>query len=174
MRHYPDSACGSTLRSPVEDWPGDGFAEEMFPMANPCRYRGWRDTSGFTLVELMIVTALAAIILTLALPSYRNTLMRVHRTDAIRLLNQAALCQQRQHAVSGHYDTRMCGESGASGHYILSYSPAAQAQTQQFNAIATATGNQSGDVCGAFTLSNFGERTISGNSSIAARCWEGR
>jgi type IV pilus assembly protein PilE len=130
--------------------------------------------SGFTLVELMIVTALAAILLTLAIPSYRNTMMRVHRAEAIRILNEAALCQQRLRAFSGYYDTGLCRGSESSRYYTLSYSPPDNAETDHFEASAGPKGNQQGDACGAYTLDSDGNHGVDGPGANEARCWESR
>jgi type IV pilus assembly protein PilE len=130
--------------------------------------------AGFTLVELMIVTALAAIVLSLAIPSYRNIMMRVHRADAIRLLNEAALCQQRRRMVTGHYDTRSCGNSTASRHYHLSFTPTDKAATDHFVAAAVAIGSQAGDVCGTYILASDGNRSVDGDGADPVRCWGGR
>jgi len=45
---------------------------------------------GFTLVELVVVLAIAAIVAAFALPGYRMQITRAHRTDAITALYRAA------------------------------------------------------------------------------------
>jgi type IV pilus assembly protein PilE len=41
-----------------------------------------RSASGFTLIELMIVVVIVAVLLTVALPAYRNQVIRGHRAAA--------------------------------------------------------------------------------------------
>ena len=49
-----------------------------------------RRVAGFSLMELMIVVAIIAILLAIAIPSYRNYILRAHRTDATRGLQDIA------------------------------------------------------------------------------------
>jgi len=54
-----------------------------------------RRATGFTLIELMIVVAVVAILATIALPSYAQYMMRLHRTEAQSYLMQIAQRQQQ-------------------------------------------------------------------------------
>jgi len=42
--------------------------------------------SGFTLIELMVVISVVALLVALAMPSYKNYIMRAHMTDGFTLL----------------------------------------------------------------------------------------
>lgn len=59
-----------------------------------------RSRRGFTLIELMIAVAILAIIVSIALPSYRNYILKAHRTAAKTTLVEL---QARQ---EGHYVDR--------------------------------------------------------------------
>jgi len=128
---------------------------------------------GMTLVELVIVMAIVAILMMMAVPGYRSFMLPVYRGEAIRMLLQASMCQQRVHARDGSYDTNLCQSSGTAQHYRISYTPIA-ANVQAYTAIATPLGTQLNDLCGNLSLDQSGLRAISGKSVSAAKCWNGR
>jgi type IV pilus assembly protein PilE len=128
---------------------------------------------GVTLIELVIVVALVSILMSTAIPSYKGYMLRVHRTEAIRLLLQAAMCQQRLRAEAGSYDTTRCTPASASGRYLIMYeSPDSQAE--RFLAMAIPQGGQLEDPCGSLSLDQNGAQGISEASASKNRCWSGR
>ena len=88
--------------------------------ANAVRANAVR-ASGFTLIELVIVVAVLAILMTLAVPNYRQYALRVQRGEAINMLLQAAMCQERVYARSGDYDTGSCLIDNKQNRYQISY-----------------------------------------------------
>jgi len=54
-----------------------------------------RHQTGFTLVELMIVVVILAILLGIAVPSYRSYMMRANRVDATAALLRIAAAQEK-------------------------------------------------------------------------------
>ena len=141
--------------------------KNMIRMAEPVSSRG------VTLIELVVVMAVMAILLTMAMPSYRSYTLRVHRSEAIRLLMQASICQERVHASRGNYDTSMCRPVSEQQRYTISYqAPAEQGQT--YIAMATPTDAQRSDPCGQLALDQNGVRSISAENIGAVKCWNGR
>ncbi len=128
---------------------------------------------GMTLIELVIVMAVMGILLTLAVPSYQSYMLRVHRTEAIRMLLQASMCQQRIYAGHGNYDTNQCRSSSEYQRYQVTYQPAGT-QGRTFIAMATPIGAQLADACGSLLLDQNGARSISGTKSSIIKCWNGR
>lgn len=128
---------------------------------------------GVTLIELVIVVAVMGILLSAAVPSYQSYMLRVHRTEAIRLLLQASMCQQRVRAAEGSYDTGQCVFTAAEQHYQLSYKPPASAG-HDFLAVASPLGAQQADVCGSLSINQHGELGISATDTSAAKCWSAR
>lgn len=128
---------------------------------------------GMTLIELVIVVAVMGILLALAAPAYQNHMLRVHRTEAIRLLLQASMCQERVNARAGNYDTSQCQPNSEYQRYELSYnSPDTQGQT--YIAMATPMGAQIADPCGSLSLDQNGHKSIGSLKISAMKCWNGR
>ena len=128
---------------------------------------------GMTLVELTIVVAVMGILMATAVPGYRSYTLRVHRTEAIRMLLQAAMCQERLLASRGSYDTSQCQPASAQQAYRLTYaSPDTQGQT--YMAMAVPSGAQLADPCGSLSLDQSGVRGISAPGTSVVKCWNAR
>ncbi len=128
---------------------------------------------GVTLIELVIVVAVMGILLAVATPGYRNHMLRVHRTEAIRLLLQASMCQERINASRGSYDTGLCQPVSEQQRYQLTYA-SPDTQGLAYVAIAIPTGAQLADPCGSLLLNQNGARSISAMDVDAVKCWNGR
>ena len=128
---------------------------------------------GITLIELLIVVTVMGILLALAVPGYSNHMLRVNRTEAIRQLLQAAMCQERIRASRGSYDTSQCDMNASRQYYRISYqSPGTKGST--FVVMATPTGAQLAEPCGSLMLNQDGARSISAVNISATKCWNGR
>jgi len=136
-------------------------------------HRKRRFNDGMTLIELVIVMAVMGILIATAVPSYRSYMLRVHRSEAIRILLQAAMCQERIYASNGSYDTNQCYPASEYQQYQLSYSPA-ESQSGSYLAVATPAGAQLADPCGSLSLDQNGARDISGENISSMKCWNGR
>ena len=129
-----------------------------------------RPSRGFTLIELMVVIAIVAILMTIAIPTYRRYMVRAHRSAAIgEMMNLANREQQLLIANRAYADT---AELTAAG-----YAPAPEV-TQFYTYTVTLgagalptylitftpTGAQASD--GALTLDQSGVK-------LPANKWEG-
>ena len=143
--------------------------------AKPARVRA---TGGFTLIELMVVMAIVAILATIALPSYQQSVRKSRRADAMLALQQIQIEQEKLRAECTSYagtliGTRACGTLGypsttsPDGYYTLALS---NVSATGFTVTATAVAgkSQNDDTgCTAMTL------TVAGlaMSKMPATCW---
>ncbi len=129
--------------------------------------------SGMTLIELLIVVTVMGILLAMAIPAYSSYMLRVHRTEAIRMLLQASMCQERIYAGRSHYDTSQCHPASEHQRYQITYA-SPDTRDRSYIAMATPKGAQLDDPCGSLSLDQNGARGISANDISAMKCWNGR
>ena len=128
---------------------------------------------GMTLIELLIVVAVMGILLTTAIPSYKGHMLRVHRSEAVRILLQASMCQQRIYAANGNYDTNRCFPDTGQQYYQLTYDPVAT-KGGTYLAMASPKNAQLADRCGGLSLDQNGARGITEMDTSVVKCWNGR
>lgn len=133
-----------------------------------------RFLSGFTLVELMIVLAIASVLATLIYPSYRDHLIRGAIPEAISGLSLYAARLEEYYLDHRTYESTAgrCAPIGPdAGRFSFNCEPRSNGQAY----LLTATG-VSGDLAEfTFTLDQNGnERTIALPTtwgSVPANCW---
>jgi len=74
-----------------------------------------KNSSGFTLIELMIVVAIIGIIAAIAYPSYVQYVERARRSDAQGALMGLAGAMERHRATNGTYENAAAGPSDTGG-----------------------------------------------------------
>lgn len=134
---------------------------------------------GFTLMEMLIVVAMAGILAAVALPGYQDHLRRGARSEAKAGLLQAAQWMERAATVSGAYPT-----AAGTGHANFfpaglrrvpseRYAITLVSTADSFLLTAAPQNAQAGDRCGAFTLAHDGERGNTGlhAGTTSADCW---
>jgi type IV pilus assembly protein PilE len=133
---------------------------------------------GITLIELMIVVLVVAILAGISIPSYRQYVMRVTRTDAKRDLLQMASALERCFTRFTAYNDAGCPAVGMlpmasneGGTYEMRVD---NFTATTFTLIAVPLGGQLGDTkCGSFTLTQAGVQGVTGTQT-AQQCWSGR
>jgi len=142
------------------------------PLIRPPAKPVSRHARGMTLIELVVVVAVVGILMTMALPSYRSYTLRVHRTEAIRMLLQASMCQERLAASRGSYDTSLCRPVSAQHRYEITYG-APDSEGRTYVAMAVPNGAQIADPCGSLMLDQSGNRRVSAQDASVTKCWNG-
>jgi len=134
---------------------------------------------GFTLTELMIVLVIFAIVLSLAIPSYRTFIIKTRRADAIELIYEVAQRMQQYHTQNHVYHTNAADELGISatsknGYYALTIAagPTGSINTSySLSAVPVEGASQTNDTaCGTFLFNSLGEKSVSG-SQTKPPCW---
>jgi type IV pilus assembly protein PilE len=131
---------------------------------------------GLTLIELMAVVMVIGILGMIAIPSYRQYVMRAQRTEAKSALLQLATNQERFYLTNRIYsgDPALLGFGGSlteRGTYTLAIAGAsATGYTATATPRAGANINMTADgACTSFSITAQGVRTATG--SDAANCW---
>jgi len=132
-----------------------------------------RGDRGFTFIDVLCGVAVAAVLCSLAVPSYRQAVLNSRRSDGVAALLALHLAQERHHAQHGRYGSLdalgLPGRSPA-GHYRLAQ-PVADAT--RFEAHALADGAQAQDTpCRRLALAVEGAR-VEQSSARDDDTWNG-
>lgn len=143
---------------------------------------------GFTLIEMMIVLLIASIILTAAVPGYRQYVLRAGRVDATNALLRVAAAQEKFYLQNGVYAANSAlaaappaglgftASQSDRGYYNLAITPSAGGFTVGYTVSATTepAEKQKDDTdCTAFSLDQSGRRGANGGYDAATveKCW---
>ena len=136
--------------------------------------------TGFTLIELIIVMAIVGVILSLALPSYNQSLHKARRAEAKTLLLDLANRQEQLMLDSSTYTTDLAqlGYSEDKDEVddrvyspILNSCVAGSIETcYLLTAVPVKNSHQEKDKnCTSFSLDSFGKKTATGDAKD--ECW---
>ena len=139
-------------------------------------------SQGVTLIELIIVMIVVGTLVAIAVPSYRQYVLRTHRTEAKSALMNLAAAQEKFYLQRNRYATNDelddappdglgLTATTENGWYTIAIADGANAAG--FSATATATGSQTADGdCATFTINQLGQKTAtkSGGGASTA-CW---
>ena len=125
------------------------------------------NSSGFTLLELMVVVAVVAILATIAYPSYQNFILRSHRAEAIEGLLSTQLRQEEWRVKNGSYTEIMSNLGTPTSTYYTFSATATSSGVPTYTLTASAAGSQTADSdCPTLTITNA---DVKGPS---ADCWQ--
>ncbi len=139
------------------------------------RQRRPRRQRGVTLIELMITLTVLAIVVSVAVPGYRQQVIRTHRAEAKQLLLTEATALERCFINLNAYNASGCPTAGtyprlmAEGRYRLT----ATITAGTFTIRAVPQGEQAKDTqCKTLTLTHRMVKGVAGGATQTADyCW---
>jgi type IV pilus assembly protein PilE len=137
---------------------------------------GIPDIHGVTLIELLIVIAIAGILASIAYPAYTDSVRRQRRADAVTSLLKVQLAQEAHRAAHYRYAERLselgwpADEAASySGYYRLALEPVDDARLGfRARAVPAPGTDQARDACQLFVLDEEGPNAA---ASSDAACW---
>ncbi len=145
---------------------------------------GWARLRGITLIELMTVLVVVAILAAIAVPSYRNYLLRAQRTDARTALlrvqgaQEKFLLQQNRYATDEELDQPPPAGLGQqreseNGFYRLSMTNASTTEYELTATPVSGRGQQDDTKCALFRINHNGIKYAedSGGAARTEDCW---
>jgi len=138
-----------------------------------------KSNGGFTLIELLIAVAIVVILMTIAFPSYLESVTKTNRADAFIALSRSAALQEREYTQNNAYTSTLANIGGATsneGHYTIAVDlSACTGSCYTVSATPAAGGKQAGDEdCWEMSLSHTGKKsskTKGGAVNPVGTCW---
>lgn len=126
-------------------------------------------TSGFTLIELMVVMAIIAIIAAIAYPSYQQSIQRTRRAAAAGCMMGLSQFMERYYTTNMSYLNAVLPacQADVTQFYLANFAVAPTATTYTLQVVPQ--GAQANDVCGTLTIDQTGLRAP--DPAVRPECW---
>ena len=134
----------------------------------------WKNRTGFTLIEVLIVVMIIGILSSVAFSNYGDSIMKTRRTDARTAILNTATTLEKCVAIYGSYNNAGCstgnGDSIDSPENYYTVAVTSAARTFSLRASPVAGKSQAKDTeCTSLTMDNLGAQ--SGSGSHPESCW---
>ena len=126
----------------------------------------------FTLIELLVTMAILAILVGIAVPSYRSYLTRSYLTEAFDSLSVFRLAMEQAYQDNANYGTG--GNCAVSVPTSPSFTYTCQLNNSGQTYVATASGNGNHAISGfQYSINDQGIRstTLFPNGTVPVNCW---
>ncbi|MGH1542797.1 MAG: type IV pilin protein [Arenicella sp.] len=141
---------------------------------------------GFSLIELMVATAIIAILASIAIPNYQDYIRAARRAEAIEEIGLCAAAQKKRFSITNSFDASTnagggicvrgtvpacaCNTTSDNGYYNLTI---ATPSATTFTITATPVGPQAQDTrCTSLFMTNTGFQGYTPTSTVAGECWK--
>jgi len=136
-----------------------------------------KHSQAFTLIELLIVVAIIGLLSAIAIPSYRNSVLRSGRAEAKGELMVVASDQERYFSSNNSYvldatpliTTDGTDRTTTNALYEITIAACGAGIASCFIATATPQGDQANDDCTTLTVNSVGVRGATGDT--VDECW---
>jgi type IV pilus assembly protein PilE len=129
---------------------------------------------GFTLIEVLVVLALIVILVSFAIPSYKQYLQQAQRIKARHTLVMLAQKLEQHYHINNNYNLDLTTWIPEDSHYT--YHLESGNNQQSFILMADPHGSQKNDVCGTLLLNQNHVRGAGGQlanrEELTIQCWE--
>lgn len=138
-------------------------------------------SAGVTLIELLVAVTVIAILASIAIPSYRQYMIRSQRPDATAMLLRVQSAQEKFFLQNLSYSADLAGAppaglglsaTSAARHYDIALTMGPANMTYVATATPRTGGGQADDSkCTSFTVNQAGVRSATGVSDAPTYCW---
>jgi type IV pilus assembly protein PilE len=140
-----------------------------------------KNSTGFTLIEVLITVTIVAILAAIALPSYSEYIAKSRRAEATTVVLEASQFMRRYYSANDSFPTSLPngtitvpqGQTGAG--VLYSVNVASDTTTYTVTAAIQSSGSYSSDKCGSFVLNARGQKLNiygGGSPTTIAGCWK--